>query len=153
MIFDINAPIVAASSLGNVRVGGQLSNYQGLLKFYAQNGELSFHKLNDFTGKYQIESFPIEIFVNVETDLIYKISALLGYKGKYRDSISVGQTAGEIMTIDGSLYYDEMYESVLSKEEEGVVFEFSEDEPWTEETDIKNLVIKYITVFNPEIVF
>ncbi|WP_284085039.1 hypothetical protein [Acinetobacter haemolyticus] len=150
---DIDAPIIPGKSIGNINIGDKLSKYLNIIderiksKLLIQNIDINENKIT-------FNKLPIEIFVKVDSDEIYKLSAGPGYKGKLNGVISIGDKAKDILKKDHNFYYDDFYESLLNRSQDGVILEFSNDEPWDENTNIEELFIQFITIFNPkEILF
>ena len=146
---DTNAPIIPSISIGNIYIGDNLSKYLNVINEDIKQ-EIIIEKIDTNENKITFGSIPIEIFVKIDSDEIYKISAGLGYQGTFNGIISVGDKAKDIFKKDKDFYYDEFYESLLNRRYEGIIFEFSDEEPWDENTKIEDLNICFITIFNPQ---
>ncbi|MDN8450820.1 hypothetical protein QZK77_18015 [Acinetobacter baumannii] len=146
---DIHAPIIPSTSIGNICIGDKLSKYLNIID-EDKKQKILIEKIDTNENKITFDSIPIEIFVKIDTDEIYKISACLGYQGTFNGIISVGDKTKNILKKDHNFYYDDFYESLLNRKYEGIILEFSDKEPWNENTKIEELDVHFITIFNPQ---
>ena len=129
--------IIPAKSLGGVKLGKTINNY--LME------ELMDKEITNDVIIYKNKRCFIEIFVNKTTKIIYKISALYGYKGLFDNYISVGNDAIKILNTYNDFFLDECEEGILSKEIKGIFIELDKEDPLIEELD--KLKIEAITIF------
>ncbi|HEM7785492.1 hypothetical protein [Acinetobacter baumannii] len=146
---DINAPIIPSKSIGNICIGDALSDYLNMIDENIKK-EILIENIDTNERKITFGKLPVEIFVKKDFDKIYKISAGIVYQGKFNGIISVGDKAKDIFGKDSSFYYNDLYESILSRNYEGIILEFSNEEPWDENIRIENLRVCFITIFNPQ---
>lgn len=145
---DIYGPIIPSKSIGNICIGDKFSEYINVIDENIKK-EILIENIDANEKKITFGKLPIEIFVKIDTDEIYKLSAGLGYQGKFNGIISVGEKAKDIFKKDCNFYYDDFYESLLNRRYEGIMLEFSDEEPWDDNTRIEDLYVHFITIFNP----
>ncbi|QEY26236.1 hypothetical protein [Neisseria zalophi] len=145
---NIYEPIIPAKSLGGIVIGNNISNYSKILKEYNLIGKLKFSQVDIYSCMYEFIDFPIEIYVDIRTGSIYKISALSGYLGKF-DSISIGTPIHDVLALNLGFYYDECEEAFFSKNLKGIALEVADDDPPLEEAIKMN--IQSITIYNSDL--
>lgn len=141
--------IIEGKSLGGVSLGEKISNYSELLEKFNTLDNLEFEQDGIYSTVYKISDYPIEIYVDTRTGLIYKLSALQGYLGSFKNKIKLGISAKELLKADKNFYYSEFDEAILSKTFDGIVFEVEEDDPLPYEVEKQTIVA--ITIFIPDI--
>lgn len=140
---DINAPIIPNYSIGNIRLGENIDEYLNSID------EANYKLIDKFDDgqEYQLNGVPILIFVDDNSRAIFKLSAINGYMGKYNDVIHIGIKARDVLSKNLGFIYDDFYEGLV-KDDGSILLEFSHDIPWDKKTDILNLEIMYITIFD-----
>jgi hypothetical protein len=146
---DIKANIIPATSLGGFTIGKNILEYSMVIEKYFVENKLKYEQVNIFSTRYSFMDIPIEINVDTRTGLVYKISALEGYLGKFFNSIEIGSSANSVFGLDQGFFYDECEEAILSKKVEGIALELNEEDPLPEE--VNYLSVNVITIFDPEV--
>ena len=116
---DIYADILPGRSLGGF----------ALLECYDQRLGLEYTPISTHAIRYSFPNDTVELNVEVQTGIIYKISALTNYKGTLLGSIRVGDSIPDVLQNDPSFIYDV-------------------HDPWPE--DFPYLRIGAITIFDAE---
>ncbi|WP_144395464.1 hypothetical protein [Pleionea sediminis] len=145
---NIENEIIPGKSLGGIELGRNVADYSQLLESKELSEKLRYKQTSIYSTRYWVEGIPIEINVDTRTGVIYKISAINGYKGALNSSIKIGTPVTELMKAKPDFYYDECDEAFYSKEVDGIAIEVDEDDPLPEE--LIELKVEVITVFLPE---
>jgi hypothetical protein len=146
---DVKLNIIPATSLGGFNLRAKISEYSELIERYLILDKLIFKQVGVYTTCYSFLDVPLELFVDTRTGLIFKISALEGYQGKFCGQIKIGSSARDVLGLGNGFYYDECDEAILSKEIDGIAFELNDEDPLPEE--VTSLDVEAITVFDPEL--
>ena len=146
---NVNEKIIPGKGLGGFSIGHKISDHSKLLEKHNILGRLRFAQVGIYSTQYLISDSPIEIYVDTRTGLIYKISAVNGYKGKFDNSVGIGTSAKNVLGLGKHFYYSELDEVILSSQIDGIAFELNENDPLPEEIDELN--VEAITVFNPDL--
>ncbi|MGK9172781.1 hypothetical protein KXR87_06085 [Yokenella regensburgei] len=140
-MIDIRSEIKPANGLGGILLGEPLLKYEFLLK-----GKFVKYKQDSlFSVRYLLPDYPIEIGIDIRSGIIYKISAINGYLGLYKN-LSVGSP---IKKIGRDFFYDECDEGFVSKEVPGIIIEPDIDDPLPDE--LKTAHIGVISVYDPKL--
>ena len=123
---DIYADILPGRSLGGF----------ALLECYDQRLGLEYTPISTHAIRYSFPNDTVELNVDVQTGIIYKISALTNYKGTLLGSIHVGDSIPDVLQNDTSFIYDDF------------ALEPDVHDPWPE--DFPYLRIGAITIFDAE---
>lgn len=146
---DATADIIPAVSLGGFTLRKKITDYSEVLERYNLLGKLRYEQVGIYSTRYSFAGFPVEINVDTRTGMIYKISAIEGYLGKLNESIGIGSSANDVLSLGHGFYYDDCDEAILSKEIRGVAIELNEEDPLPGE--ISSLDVEAISIFDPEI--
>ena len=145
---DLRADIVPSEGLGGFYLGNHLADYSDIIEEYLIKERLLYKQVYVYTTRYQFGGFPVEINVDTRSGLVYMISAITGYKGKFDKSIYVGQSVKSVIESQKGFYYDECEEGVFSSQYAGISMDVSEEDPLPDE--VMGLNIDAISVFLPE---
>lgn len=135
---DIYADILPGRSLGGF----------ALLECYDQRLGLEYTPISTHAIRYSFPNDTVELNVDVQTGIIYKISALTNYKGTLLGSIHVGDSIPDVLQNDPSFIYDDFEMAYFSEGSPGVALEPDVHDPWPE--DFPYLRIDAITIFDAE---
>ena len=121
-----------------------------LLECYDQRLGLEYTPISTHAIRYSFPNDTVELNVDVQTGIIYKISALTNYKGTLLGSIHVGDSIPDVLQNDPSFIYDDFEMAYFSEGSPGVALEPDVHDPWPE--DFPYLRIGAITIFDAEYV-
>ncbi len=140
---SIYAPIIPNHSIGNIILGENIENYVNL--DISDDYEI-IDIFSDGRG-YKIKNIPILIYIDDNSKTIFKLSAINGYLGGYLNEVFIGMKAKDVLSKNLGFSYDLFYEGLI-KDDGTILLEFSFDIPWDENTNILELEVAYITIFD-----
>ncbi len=146
---DLAAEIIPAKSLGGIDLRDRLSKYSGYLEKSNIMGLLNYKQVGVYSTRYSFKNYPVEFNVDTRTGLIYKISAINKYEGRFDKLIGIGFPVKNIFQLNMGFYYDDCDEAIYSNKVEGLTLELNADDPLPEE--IGDLKVSVISVFSPEL--
>ena len=97
---------------------------------------------------YELTDYFIEFRVDMSTGLIYRISALPGYTGKFHNNIAIGMPMAEVHDMNLGFEYSDFTEDFSSPLFPGLLLEPDLDDPWPEE--LPHVKVERIVVFDGE---
>ena len=107
MSFDSNADIIAGVSLGGITLLDPIAIHWEYINehfFHRYGDNLPYHMDNYHTITYRLDDFAVELHVHAPTGLIYKLSTLPTYRGKFHDAVGHWYPHSEV---DLELEYDD----------------------------------------------
>ena len=126
-IFDINAPIVPATSIGGLKQGLSFKELENIVyKFKCKSLDLSLKVRSLNSVEYQYKDGVIGIVADIFFQRVNVIIVREGYLGKIDNTIHVGMTIRELFEIDNSF---DCYATggLMSLNYPGLVFYFTEN--------------------------
>ena len=100
---------------------------------------------NYHTITYRLDDFAVELHVHAPTGLIYKLSTLPTYRGKFHDAVGIGTPIREV---DLELEYDDTESGFRFPNHPGILLEPDIPHPWP--SAFPHLNVDRITVFNED---
>jgi hypothetical protein len=125
------APRVPNEGLRGLELRTPLTELQDILrKFDIENADPMggwYELVTEYEARYELG--PVEIGVDVRDGKVFKLIAKRSYQGKLFGKISIGMNAGEAMTLEPRLYYDEIEDGLLVRGCEGIMVDVPEIDP------------------------
>lgn len=97
MHFTSNADIIPNKSLGGITLLEPVSKYwSSIVQCQPTREKILYEMAGYHTVIYELTDYFIEFRVDMSTGLIYRISALPGYTGKFHNNIAIGMPMAEV---------------------------------------------------------
>ena len=148
MSFDSNADIIAGVSLGGITLLDPIAIHWEYINehfFHRYGDNLPYHMDNYHTITYRLDDFAVELHVHAPTGLIYKLSTLPDYRGKFHDAVGIGTPIREV---ELELEYDDTESGFRFPDHPGILLEPDIPHPWP--SAFPHLNVDRITVFNED---
>jgi len=144
MHFTSNAAIIPSKSLGGITLLEPVSKYwSSIVQCQPTREKILYEMAGYHTVIYELTDYFIEFRVDMSTGLIYRISALPGYTGKFHNNIAIGMPMAEVHDMNLGFEYSDFTEDFSSP-----FLEPDLDDPWPEE--LPHVKVERIVVFDSE---
>lgn len=124
---DINQDILPSFGLGGLLIGMHVEDIQHLFEWDLKVRGGGNFLLQNLTVRYFLAKRTIGVDVDVRNGIIFRISALEGYKGLLMDKVSVEMNTGKAISLMPSLKYYEAENILTSKAVSGFCIELADD--------------------------
>ncbi|WP_311166434.1 hypothetical protein [Corynebacterium matruchotii] len=149
MYFTSNADIIPSKSLGGITLLEPVSKYwSSIVQCRPTREKILYEMAGYHTVIYELLDYFIEFRVNMSSGLIYRISALPGYTGKFHNNITIGMPMAEVHDMNLGFEYSDLTEDFSSPLFPGLLLEPDLDDPWPEE--LPHVKVERIVVFDRE---
>lgn len=112
---------------------------------YGRDRPKDLYRLKKYhTMRYGFEDLHVELSVDVRTGIVYRISALAGYKGMFLDSIGIGTSIPEVLAMDLGVEYRDVEDAFQTTQYYNLWLEQDISDPLPE--DYPDLKIESITI-------
>lgn len=145
MPLDRNLPITE-SSIGGFKLLEHINTYWDLVeKNYGRNQTKDLYRLEKYhTVRYGFEDLHVELSIDVRTGIIYRITALAGYQGKFLNNIGIGTPIPDVLSMDLGFEYRDAEDAFQTTKYYNLWLEQNISDPLPE--DYPDLKIESITI-------